>query len=152
MNTNLKSSFENAQDFSLEPTGETATSIRLFRAAMHSIAEREAGRPLAADWLAPARRRHRRAQGRMILVWACAVALCFAVVPNLKHTPAAPHSGIARSLPEPPHSDISDTALLEQVDNAISEPVPSSLAPLTELDNWNSLASTTRTENTNVTQ
>jgi hypothetical protein len=157
MNASLKSSFQTVQDPSLEPTGEIAASIELFRAAMHAIAERETSRPLAGDWLLPARRRRRRAQGRMVLAWACAAALCFAVVPHSSHAPVTARSKVTNTLPDPPHSAISDTALLEQVDNEIAEPVPSSLAPLTELDSWNSTTSATessltQTEKKNVTQ
>jgi hypothetical protein len=39
-----------------------------------------------------------------------------------------------------------DTALLEQVDSAVSESVPSSLAPLATLDNWNSTTTTEETK------
>jgi len=157
MDTSLKSSFQTVHDPSLEPTGEVAVSIELFRSAMHAIAERETSRPLAADWLTPARDRRRRAQGRMILAWTCAAALCFAVVPHFNHPPAAPQSKVTNPQPETAHSNLSDTALLEQVDNEIAEPVPSSLAPLTELDSWNSTTSATessltQTEKKNVTQ
>jgi hypothetical protein len=139
-------------DHLLQPTGEMAASLKLFRDAMHAIAARETGHPVAADLLLPARRRHRRAQRRMALAWACAVALSFAVLPHSSQPPVAPHRSIAKTLPEPPRSDISDIALLEQVDDAISEAVPSSLAPLTELDSWDSTASTTPKETEHVTQ
>jgi hypothetical protein len=51
-------------------------------------------------------------------------------------------------------SPASEDAFLEQVDSEISEPVPSSLAPLTELDSWNSTTneSSIHTEKKNVTQ
>ena len=154
---NLKSNFEDTVDTSLEPRGEVANSIALFRTAMHFIAERETARPLAAEWLAPARRRHRAAQRRMVLAWACAVALCFAVVPLSMHAPHAPRSAQFVHTPSvQPPTEESDTALLEQVDTEIAEPVPSSLAPLTELDSWNSTTSTTEslhtTEKKNVAQ
>jgi hypothetical protein len=63
---------------------------------------------------------------------------------NFVHTPSA-------QMP----TEESDTALLEQVDTEIAEPVPSSLAPLTELDSWNSTSTTESlhtTEKKNVAQ
>jgi hypothetical protein len=158
MNTNLKIAAEN----DLEPRGETAASIELFRDAMHSIAERATERPVPTDWLLPARRRHRTAQRRMVLAWTCAAALCFAAVPLSLHTsrPVDPAHALSAKVvvaqPAPAQPPESESALLEQVDNAIAEPVPSSLAPLTELDSWNSTTSSTdssiHTEKTNVTQ
>jgi hypothetical protein len=147
------SNFQSAADTSLEPAGELAASISLFRAGMHSIAERETARPVAADWLVPARTRRRRAQRRLVLAWTCAAALSLAILPRSFHTQVSPHPQVAAQHPSAAPSDnadTSDTALLEQVDNAISEPVPSSLAPLNEMDSWNSTTSTTHTEKKNV--
>jgi len=147
------SNFQSTADPSLEPAGELAASISLFRAAMYSIAERETARPVAADWLAPARTRRRRAQRRLVLAWTCAAALSLAILPRSFHTQVSPHPQVAAQHPSAAPSDnadTSDTALLEQVDNAISEPVPSSLAPLNEMDSWNSTTSTTHTEKKNV--
>lgn len=143
----------------LEPAEETAESIALFRGAMHSIAERETARPVNIDWLQPARRRRRQAQGRMIMAWACAAGLCFAVVPRIaqNHSPEPPVHVAAQpdttpATPAAAKDQTEDTAFLEQVDNAISEPVPSSLAPLEELDSWNSTTSTNHSEKKNVTE
>jgi hypothetical protein len=138
---------------SLEPTGETAASIGLFRIAMHSIAERETARPVPSDWLIPARQRQRRAQRRVVLAWACAAALCVAVVPRATHHPHdVSHNGAAAPPAAVAQTEESYTALLEQVDNEVSAPVPDSLAPLTELDSWNSNSSNLSTEKKNVTQ
>ena len=52
---------------SLEPSGEFAASIRNFRSAVAHVADRETARPVAPGWLAPAQRRRRSAQRRMIL-------------------------------------------------------------------------------------
>ena len=149
-----------ASEPSLEPTGETAASIDLFRIAMHSIAERETARPVPSDWLIPARQRQRRAQRRVVLAWACAAALCVAVVPRATHHPHdVSHNGAGATAPPAAvaQTEESYTALLEQVDNEVSAPVPDSLAPLTELDSWNSNSSTTEsslntTEKKNVIQ
>jgi hypothetical protein len=152
MTSFLNSKIHDISDASLEPTGETASSIALFRAAMHSIAEGETARPVPAEWLMPARRRQRRAQRTMVLAWACAAALCFAIVPHEIHPHDVAHNGVNKVSPQPVQTEESYTALLEQVDNEIAEPVPSSLAPLTELDSWNSTVSNTSTEKKNVTQ
>ena len=155
-NSNLKIAAEN----DLEPRGEVAASIELFRDAMHSIADRATQRPVPSDWLLPARRRHRSAQRRMVLAWTCAAALCFAAVPISLHTshpsgPAHPLTGKVVTTQPAPSPD-SENALLEQIDNEVAETVPSSLAPLTELDSWNAATSTKdssiHTEKTNVTQ
>lgn len=120
-----------------EPTGEFAAVIRDFRAAVTHVAEREAARPPAADWLMPARKRHRGHQHRMILAWGCAAALCLATVPFVL-MPASIHPGpayvhIMRQAPATTplaHSSEPENGLLEQVDEQVSESVPSSLAPL----------------------
>jgi hypothetical protein len=160
MNTNLNPNLPVAAENDLEPRGEVAASIKLFHDAMHSIADRATARPVPSDWLMPARRRQRSAQRRMILAWSCAAALCFAVVPlsiHNAHPVNADHQltgKVTGAQPAPAQPEVSEDALLEQVDNEISEPVPSSLAPLTELDSWNSTnsESSTHTEKKNVTQ
>lgn len=118
---------------SIEPSGEFAASIRDFRSAVTHVAEREASRPVAANWLDPARKRSRAAQHRMALGWACAVLLCVATLPIGIHSR---HDAVARNVTPaamaPALSTDSDTALLEQVDTDVSESVPPSLAPLTE--------------------
>jgi hypothetical protein len=149
----------------LEPSGEFAASIRDFRSAVTHVAERETARSVGTGWLAPARKRRRIAQQRIALGWACAALLCFATLPwsiHSRHAPAihAVTPAVAEAQPTPE----SDTALLDQVDTDVSESVPSSLAPLTELDSWNTGStntssdsssngkSLTRMESTNVIQ
>ncbi|MGH9587038.1 MAG: hypothetical protein ACRD3F_08800 [Acidobacteriaceae bacterium] len=124
----------------LEPTGELATGIHDFRAAVTHVAERETARPLAIDWLAPARKRRRSHQHRLVLGWACAAALCFATVqltmmPISIHVSPAP-AHIAQQAPAPlvqTTEPESNSGLMEQIDDDVSESVPSSLAPLAEL-------------------
>lgn len=120
----------------IEPSGEFAASIRDFRSAVTHVAERETARPVAADWLVPARKRRRNHQQRVVLGWAMAALLCFATLPWTSHShPAAIHpvtsAAVAASAAPAPESD---TALLEQVDADVSESVPAPLAPLEELD------------------
>jgi hypothetical protein len=151
MNTN--------QRYEFEPAGEFAPGfqeeIEIFRSAMNYIAERETARPAAPNWLAPARKRQRSAQRRMALAWTCAAALCLAVLPITMQRTATqqPQPNVAVTASQ---SSASDTALLDQVDTAIAAPVPTSLAPLTEMDNWNTDTSTgtslQSTEKKNVTQ
>lgn len=124
----------------LEPAGEFASGIRDFRAAVTHVAERETTRPLAIDWLAPARKRRRSHQHRLVLGWACAAALCFATVPFAimpltTHSNSAP-AHMAQQAPAPlvqTNEPESGGGLMEQVDADVSESVPSSLAPLAEL-------------------
>lgn len=124
----------------LEPTGELAAGIRDFRAAVTHVAERETARPLAVDWLAPARKRRRSHQHRLVLGWACAAALCFATVPFAimpltTHSTSAPIQ-IGQQAPAPlvqTNEPESGSGLMEQIDADVSESVPSSLAPLAEL-------------------
>jgi hypothetical protein len=106
-----------------EPTGEFAADLRNLRSAVYSAAENETAKPLPANWLMPAKLRRRAGQRRLILAWSSAALLCLGALPLLHNAKqAAPV----------------DTALLEQVDSAVSESVPSSLAPLATLDSWSS--------------
>jgi hypothetical protein len=127
----------------IEPSGELAASIRDFRSAVTHVAERETARPVAASWLAPARKRRRSHQQRIVLGLAFAALLFLATLPWLSHSrPAATQPAIQATAAAAPAND-SDTALLEQVDADVSESVPSSLAPLAELDSWNSASTNT---------
>jgi hypothetical protein len=150
----------------IEPSGDFAKSIRDFRSAVTHVAERETAIPATAGWLAPARKRRRSTQQRIALGWACAALLCFATLPfssHSHHSATVNPVAAVTTVPAEPSAE-SDTALLEQVDSDVSESVPSSLAPLTELDNWNTASAnpssdssengTTlrQTESTNVAQ
>ena len=130
MNTN------NEQNLNLE--GAFAESIRDFRSAVSHIAERETARPVAADWLTPARRRHRRAQVKtgvgIGLGWACAALLCLSTLPISLHSHPVPVHPVTQAAAAVPPAE-SDTALLDQVDSNLSSSVPSSLAPLAEAGN-----------------
>jgi hypothetical protein len=138
----------NQADDSLEPRGEFATSIRLFRSAVEHVAQRETARPVTANWLAPAWRRQKVAHRRIVLSWVCAAVLCFAALPVsihlLESTPVStqPSAGLPNDKTD---TALTDTALLEQVDNEVSESVPASLAPLATLDSWDTTTSSTET-------
>jgi hypothetical protein len=131
-------------DSSPELSGEFAESIRSFRTAMHYVGQCETAPDTVSMWLAPARKRRQAAQRRMILTMAAGVALLFGgVLPltmhNSRHeTPTAQ----VRVPVQTVDNTTSDTALLEQVDSAVTESVPDSLAPLAELDNWSSESKT----------
>ena len=137
------------KDQNTEPSGEFAAAIRDFRAAVTHVAARETARPMAADWLAPAMKRRKSHQHRMVLAWACAAALCFATVP-FAIMPLTTHSGsapvhVALQTPAPapvPQHGEADNGLLRQVDEQVSESVPSSLAPLEEMENMNTASAT----------
>ena len=156
MTNELRRTPETAE--ALEPA--MAESIRLLRASLTNYAEQQPARPLAPEWLAPARRRERAAHRRLAFGWSlagslAAAALCFALLP-LGHQ-AAPHAPMPAQTASAAAAPPSDTALLEQVDDAIDQPVPSPLAPLTEMDSWNSTTSQNqnslaRTENSHVSQ
>jgi hypothetical protein len=128
----------------LEPSGQFAADLRNLRAAVHRAAERQTAESVSFAWLNAAKRRQRSGQRRLMLAWGlaatCATMLCIGTLPYLHH--AAPVAGpsVAKVQPGTPKTD--DTALLEQVDSAVSESVPSSLAPLATLDDWSSTAST----------
>ncbi len=141
-------------DAQLEPTGALQESIRDFRSAVHHVAQRETSQPVPANWLAPAQGRKRAAQRRLMLAWACAALFCAGIVPLSTHLH---HAQQAQQQMAATQSDAADTALLEQVDSAVSESVPSSLAPLTALDSWSSSTSTNESstnpmEKTNAAQ
>lgn len=128
----------------LEPSGEFAALLRDFRSAVEHVTAREMERPVAANWLVPARQRRRSAQQRMALGWACAALLCLATLPFSMHSrhvnlpPAIANAPVAVA----PATE-SDSALMEQVDTEVSESVPSSLAPLADLDSLNTTSANT---------
>jgi hypothetical protein len=138
----------NQFDESLEPRGEFATSIRLFRSAVDHVAQRETSRPVAANWLAPALHRKKVAHRRIVLSWVCAAVLCFAALPISIHlletTPVSTQQD-ANLTNDKADTALTDTALLEQVDSEVSESVPASLAPLATLDSWDATTSSTET-------
>ncbi len=116
-----------------EPAGEFAADLRNFRAAVQRAAERETVQPAPINWLAPAKLRRRAVQRRLVLAWSCAALLCISALPFLHHTKPVVTTPVAKV-----QMEVDDTALLEQVDTAVSESVPSSLAPLDTLDTWSS--------------
>jgi len=138
----------------LEPSGEFAESISDFRSAVAHVAGRETAQPVSADWLAPARLRHRKAQLKVGLGiaagWACAVALCVATLPLFTHPRPAAVAHVVTASPAAAAPE-SDSALLEQVDTNISESVPSSLEPLNELESWSSTSTNTSGDSPNGT-
>jgi hypothetical protein len=124
----------------LEPSGQFGQDLRNFGAAVHRAAERQTSQPVPFGWLNAAKRRRRDAQRRLVLAWTCAGLLCVSALPLLHNSKTAGAPSHIVSHTAQPSTD--DTALLEQVDTAISESVPSSLAPLAELDNWDATTST----------
>ena len=130
----------------LEPAGQFGTDLGNLRSAVHRAADRQTTEPVPFGWLNAAKRRRHAAQRLMVLAWTCAALLCIGALPFLHHAkPAVPRLSdtVARQVV----TETDDTALLEQVDTAVSESVPSSLAPLDALDNLNS-PSPTSTEPT----
>ena len=123
----------------IEPSGQFGNDLRNFRAVLHRATERQTSQPVPFGWLNAAKRRRRQAHRRVMLAWAtgaaCAGLLFAGTLPLLHH----PKAVIPVAVTQP---GIDDTALLEQVDSAVSESVPSSLAPLAELDDWSSTTST----------
>ncbi len=138
----------------LEPSGQFGQDLRNFRAAVHRAAERQIAQPVAFGWLNAAMRRRHAAQRRTVLAWGLAALLLASALPLLHHS---------RTAVPAPMTQTDDTALLDQVDTAVSESVPSSLAPLDALDNgaldnWNTTTSTNthaplnKSEKKNVSQ
>jgi len=128
----------------LEPAGQFGADLRNLRSAVHRAAERQTTQPVSFGWLNAAKRRRQTAQRRMVLAWTCAALLCVAALPFLHRArPAAgPSVAVTRSTASQTLSNTDDTALLEQVDTAVTESVPSSLAPLATMDDWSSSTST----------
>ena len=138
----------------LEPSGKFAESISDFRSAVTHVAGRETAQPVSADWLAPARHRHRKAQLKVgvgiAMGWACAAVLCFATLPLFTHPHHTAAAHVVTVSPAAANTE-SDSALLEQVDTNISESVPSSLEPLNELESWSSTSTNTSGDSPNGT-
>ena len=137
----------------LEPAGQFAADLSNLRSAVHRAADRQTAQPVPLGWLNAAKRRHRSAQRRVVLAWSlattCAALLCIGALPLLHH--AAPPVAEQKVVHVQPVA-IDDTALLEQVDNTVSESVPSSLAPLDSLDNWSSTTSTNTESSLNASE
>ncbi|MBV8632574.1 MAG: hypothetical protein JOZ83_16730 [Silvibacterium sp.] len=145
----------------IEPPGEFGgpfgEDLRNFRAAVHRAAERQTAEPVPFGWLNAAKRRRHAAQRRLVLSWAAAAAfaalLFTATLPMMHHS-----SGGSGPVALTTQTGSDDTALLEQVDTAISEAVPSSLAPLDALDSTDATRSTNtqaplkKSEKKNVSQ
>ena len=127
----------------LEPSGQFAADLCNLRSAVHCAAERASSQPLPSAWMIAAKRRQRSAQRRVMMAWSlvgtCAVVLCLGTLSLLHRSAPVGEPKVARQVQTQPTDD---TALLEQVDSAVSESVPSSLAPLATLDEWNSTTST----------
>lgn len=117
-----------------EPAGEFAADLRNFRSAVHRASEQQSPQPSASVWLLPAKRRLRSAQRRLVLAWGCAALLCIGALPFLHHA----NTVVGTTPVAKVQTEVDDTALLEQVDTAVSESVPSSLAPLDTLDSLSS--------------
>ena len=144
-------------DLSGEFGPEFERELRNLRSAVHQAADHEMTKPIGFDWLMPAKRRQRSARRRLVLAWTCAALLCLGVVPFLRQSaPVATDKGPTVAQRQATEAD--DTALLEQVDTAVTESVPSSLAPLATLDDWSSTTPTSaeptlnKPEKKNVTQ
>ena len=154
-------SFEDGQnrEEKMEAAGEFGESIRDLRSALNHVVERETAVPMmTANWLAPARKRQRRHHQNVALAWACAAVLCAATtLPFMAHShpEAVQHPALQAISTTTATVEAPQSGLLEQVDADVSESVPSSLAPLSEMDNWNSSNasgenSTQPTENSNA--
>jgi len=121
-----------------EEVREIAEALSLYRSAMQHIAEREAARPLVSGFAK--RRPVRRMRFGLLLAPALSAAVAAGVlVPVYNHF--HPHK---RSTPAPIAKDgqangndaraaLDDTALMNQIDNEVSEDVPDALRPLAEL-------------------
>ncbi|MFT4112490.1 hypothetical protein [Silvibacterium sp.] len=159
--TELRRTPESETD-AAEMSPQLAESIRLLRTSLTLYSESRPQQPFSPEWLAPARSRERTAHRRMAFGWSlagslAAGALCFAMLPLGHHALPQHEAQMHAVAPAAEAAQPSDTALLEQVDEAIDQPVPSPLAPLTEMDSWNSTTSQdqnspSRTENAHVSQ
>lgn len=137
-------------DSTREEMRAMAEALSLYRSAMHHLAEREAARPFAAE-----PRPARTVRFRLLLAPALAAAVAAGVfVPMYSHyhhheTPAA-HT-VASTTTAGTHSNIDDTALMNQIDSELSEDVPDALRPLAELSDQ-ATTGNTASEKKNVTQ
>lgn len=131
------------QEQNPEPTGKFGEMLRDFRAAVTYVALRETAAPMRdSNWLAAARHRRRRHQQRVVLGWACAVLLCAATLPLATHSHGPATLPVEHTTATAVVDSTPESGLLEQVDADVSESVPSSLAPLAEMDTLNPANST----------
>jgi len=123
---------------------ELAESLKLFRSAVHHVAEREAAQ------LAPMPRKWGSFGQRLQLMpgwafgWGLAAALCLSVLPFwIRSHRAMPAPAPVAQTHVAPKANVSDEALLSQINDAVSQDVPDSLRPLSEMDSWSSSTQST---------
>lgn len=130
---------------------ELAETLSLYRSAMCHVAEREAARPWVAD-----RRRAAPVRFRLLLAPALAAAVAAAVMAPVYSHMHHHRSAVARTAeaaqqnPAANRASIDDTALMNQIDSAVTEDVPDALRPLADMSEGTTTTSSV-TEKTNVT-
>jgi hypothetical protein len=132
---------------------EIAEAVSLYRSAMHHVAEKQATRP-AQLAVRPAK----TLRMRLLLVPALGGALAVAVIaPVLMHwhprpTPVQPVTTAQGAQPpqEVAQTNVSDTELMDRIDNDLTQDVPDALQPLDMSEQG--ATTNTNSENKNVTQ
>lgn len=115
-----------------------ANAISQFRAAVGHIAAQ--GEPAQVAWqLEQARQRRRSTQRRMVMEWAvaavAAIVLCVAAVAPTVNSHRRHEAQLrAQQQEQILKQRQADSALLDQVTSELSEAVPDSMQPLTEMD------------------
>jgi hypothetical protein len=130
-----------------EEVREIAESLKLYRSAMHHIADRMPARPFVAD-----RRNPLSFHLRLLLAPALAAAVAAGIFLPLyshRHTVTVrPVTAVSQQ--GAAVANVDDTALMNQIDSELSQDVPDALQPLADLSDQNTTA-TTSTEKKNVT-
>lgn len=148
---------DNPETQTREETRELAEALSLFGSAMRHAADRRAARMPIASPADTARRLYSRM--RLALAPALAVAAAIAVaIPMYGHF----HEETAAARTKPPvvqqqennteaRASVSDTVLMNQIDNDLSQDVPDALQPLAQLGEQ-AAANSNSTEKKNATQ
>ncbi len=128
-----------------------ANSISHFRAAIHHVA----GQETEPEWrLDQTQARRRSTHQRVMLEWAVAAAAAMVLCAAILMPVVGSYRDHAAQLQAQQREQLlqqraADTALLDQVTNALSEGVPDSMRPLAELDTDYASYQTVETEKKN---
>ena len=127
---------ESAEAGSRDEVRELAEALSLFRSAMHHVAERQMERQIEAPRTIPDRPAH-RFRMKVLLAPALAAAVAAGVLlPIYTHEHHNSKAHTVAGTVEPSgatRASMDDTALMNQIDSAVSEDVPDALQPLVDL-------------------
>ena len=117
---------------SREEVREIAEALSLYRSAMTHLADRSTAHPRVAAQRSAAPSRFRLLLGPALGA-ALAAGILLPVYGHLRHHSAAVATNVSVADAASARASVDDTALMNQIDDQLSENVPDALAPLADL-------------------